>query len=43
MRITIQNRRVAGVYAPAFVERNQIEPGKIQGAECRRGLCPGLR
>ena len=35
--------RVAGVHAPAFVERTRGRPGGGCGASCRRGSRPGLR
>ena len=34
---------VAGVYAPAFVERSKYMTKPGRQLLCRRGLCPGLR
>ena len=36
-------RSVAGVYAPAFVERLWRDGMTVSEIVCRRGLCPGLR
>ena len=35
-------QRVAGVYAPAFVERMAMSSISLRARMCRWGLCPGL-